>query len=322
MRFWHLLLLAAEAGAVLAEPPEGAAIFRRGDGLSAGIAGTSLVLDGRAVACAGCHGEDGRGPFLVAEGGQPIPPINAAALSRPTAARPAYDAASFARALTEGVASDGRPLASEMPRFRIEAGLADVLFQFLGQLEREQTQGLLPDRMNLALPADKTAGTAALAAMAAFNGGRGFWGRRPVEGSPAFLDLGTVLTGLSARLDEARQARLAGLAKEIPGALLLSETPKPPLPRGRHIVADAGLVGPLAQDLQERGNRLTLLAPPPEAMAWAKARGFGADAAEIWMLTSGTLTILAGQGRGLSLLRAQRAIDQAEPADWLYRYDF
>ena len=316
-------LLVAAAGVAWAGAPDGAAAFRRGEGLSAGIAGTSLVLRDRAVACAGCHGVDGRGPFPASEGGQPIPPINAAALSRPTAVRPGYDAASFARALTEGVASDGRPLAAEMPRFRTEAGMAEALFLFLGQLDRDETRGLLPDRVNLSLPTGEPAHAAALAAMAAFNRGDGFWGRLPVEGSPAFLDLGEVLAGLSARMDEGRQARLAGLAADIPDALLLTEAPEPSsLPRDRHIVADARLVGPLAQTLRERGNRLTLLAPPPEAMAWARAEGLGADAAEIRMLTSGALAILAGQGRGLSRSRARLAIDRAEPADWLRRYDF
>ena len=107
-------LLVAAAGAAWAGAPDGAAAFRRGEGLSAGIAGTSLVLRDRAVACAGCHGVDGRGPFPASEGGQPIPPINAAALSRPTAVRPGYDAASFARALTEGVASDDPERAVEI----------------------------------------------------------------------------------------------------------------------------------------------------------------------------------------------------------------
>lgn len=123
---------AARAGAVLAAAavddssnPLGASLYAHGVGRDGrevgGLLGGELRMRGAAVACANCHGADARG------GGESFvraPDIRWYTLSKSYGAarggggvRPAYDAASFARALRSGIGADGVALDPAMPRF-------------------------------------------------------------------------------------------------------------------------------------------------------------------------------------------------------------
>ena len=79
-----------------------------------------VVLKGGAVACAGCHGVDGRGS---GEAFVRAPDIRWFSLSKPYSARRAgtagtpYDSTSFASALRSGRTARGKPLDPAMPRF-------------------------------------------------------------------------------------------------------------------------------------------------------------------------------------------------------------
>lgn len=85
------------------------------------------------LTCAGCHGADrtGRrspiqdfGPYLA-------PDITADRLASPTAHRPAYDRASLARALQEGVTPGGSRLHHPMPRWRLSSADREALLDYL-----------------------------------------------------------------------------------------------------------------------------------------------------------------------------------------------
>ncbi len=94
--------------------------------------------------CHSCHGRDGLGGV---EGD--VPPIEWSHLSVPSVDRPGYDAQSFHRAVTEGVASDGRQLSRLMPRYALTEPETDTLIGYLGALHAKQRQGVLPERVQI-----------------------------------------------------------------------------------------------------------------------------------------------------------------------------
>jgi ABC-type branched-subunit amino acid transport system substrate-binding protein len=127
-------LLAAQAGA--AQPADGGrAIYLEGRLASGEPVRASVQkgvpLEGAAAACVNCHRRSGLGG---SEGQNAIRPIAGRLLFSSAqselarrwavppgsgAARPAYDRASLARALREGVDPDGRPLDPLMPRYAL-----------------------------------------------------------------------------------------------------------------------------------------------------------------------------------------------------------
>ena len=99
---------------------------------------------GSRQACSGCHGMDGAGNR---EGARSMPAIQWSTLSRPTEKRPAYDPASFARAVTQGHDPFGRELSSLMPRYALPAETLDALVALLGRLGEPRAHGVLPDTL-------------------------------------------------------------------------------------------------------------------------------------------------------------------------------
>lgn len=192
--------------AVLARPGleprvrEGRALYERGstlgvsaEGLGAEAGGEAsrlaaesfgVPLAGGAAACHNCHREPRRGG---GESGIVAPPLAWSRLQLPSAGRPGYDAASFARALRDGLDPAGRPLHALMPRYRLdEAGLA-ALLAWLRSPAAAAAAGVEPRRLRLAavLPVDgplRRAGLAAAASLQAsaqaYNEGGGAYGRR------------------------------------------------------------------------------------------------------------------------------------------------
>jgi hypothetical protein len=83
------------------------------------------------LACASCHGRDGRGR---PEAGVRPANLEWETLTRASAARPAYDAARLVRAITMGIDPAGHPLDPAMPRYRLWREDADDLIAWLQRL--------------------------------------------------------------------------------------------------------------------------------------------------------------------------------------------
>lgn len=117
--------------------------------------GATLVTGGPVrFPCRRCHGRDGEGGT---EGAAPA--ITWDHLVQPTALRPAYDRADFARALREGVAPGGRALAGTMPRYSLPAPALHALATYLDALPEAQTKGVTLDalRLGVLIPPDNAA---------------------------------------------------------------------------------------------------------------------------------------------------------------------
>jgi hypothetical protein len=105
-----------------------------------------------ALACASCHGRDGRGR---PEGGL-VPAdvrrqtlFHALAETRMRPARPPYDVVRLKRAVTMGVDPAGRRLSPLMPRYHLQREDADDLLAFLGRLGTLADPGLAPDALRV-----------------------------------------------------------------------------------------------------------------------------------------------------------------------------
>ncbi|WP_341865003.1 ABC transporter substrate-binding protein [Azotobacter beijerinckii] len=190
-RVWLLAALLGWAGLVgalelTAEEAAGRRLYREGVGAGEtpvearlGPAGTSLPAS--AVPCAGCHGRDGRGR---PEGGIRPPEITWRHL---TSARSAYDEASLARALGEGIDPAGERLDPAMPRFVMSWRDLANLGAYLKRLEEDRDPGLHEARLRLGtlLPsagplaaAGRTVGALLQAALDEFNRAGGVHGRQ------------------------------------------------------------------------------------------------------------------------------------------------
>lgn len=119
------------------------------------------AVDGRQLPCADCHRGSGLGS---SEGGVTTPPITWSALARSRdedqrapyrsrartgQARAAYDAASFARALRDGVDPAGRVLDSPMPRYALGDEDVAALVAYLKTLSRD-APGVTEEAIHLA----------------------------------------------------------------------------------------------------------------------------------------------------------------------------
>jgi mono/diheme cytochrome c family protein len=144
-----------------ASPPmnPGEAIFRDGiAGDGSAVEAThheQLAMRGAAAACANCHRRSGLG---AKEGNTTIPPIAAQYLFRPSAqtadelmvpfidgmrtARQPYTEATLARAIREGIDSEGRPLGYLMPQFALSDADMHALIDYLKTLDRRRAPGV------------------------------------------------------------------------------------------------------------------------------------------------------------------------------------
>lgn len=120
----------------------------RADGSTlAATAQSDVQLPAAAAACANCHRHSGLGG---AESGVRALPVTGKILFSPTPARPAYDAASLRRALTDGVGAGGRRLNATMPRYELQEADAEALFAFLRRLGSDPSPGVTADEIELA----------------------------------------------------------------------------------------------------------------------------------------------------------------------------
>ena len=107
------------------------------------IAGTAVAL-----ACASCHGRDGKGET---EGGSSAPRLTGDALA-------GYDPALFRKALTDNAGADGRRLGPSMPRFDLAEDTAAELLAYLRHAEIDETIGVDVDRIRFGVPPDAVDG--------------------------------------------------------------------------------------------------------------------------------------------------------------------
>ena len=162
-----LVLCAATHRPVVPPSPEGERLYREGEVAP----GQALVaeregatpLEGRAAACVNCHRRSGLG---TVEGRIVIPPITGRYLFHPGERLPpesdathtpssppnraAYDDATVARAIREGIGADGRQLNYLMPRFKLDAAAMASVIAYLKYLSSEHVPGVTQDTLHFA----------------------------------------------------------------------------------------------------------------------------------------------------------------------------
>ena len=166
-RAWHWLAFLLLAASIVprvhagSEPPPdiGQAIYLHGT-LASGKplvarGGGGIRVEGADASCVNCHQRSGLGSR---EGNQTIPPITARYLFHPRAAtyrdldlpyvdgiradREPYTDATLARAIREGLDSEGRPLAYLMPRFSLNETDMAALIAHLKRLDKRKVPGV------------------------------------------------------------------------------------------------------------------------------------------------------------------------------------
>jgi hypothetical protein len=166
-----VLVLHEPAGAGVADlpmrtlaPDTGEAIYRQGvvasGALLEGIreeTGGGLVSKGGDVACVNCHLRSGLGTIST-DRRISIPPITGQYLFQPRVAKPGghdlpyvenvhaghepYTDATLARAIREGIDSEGKPLGFLMPRFRLDDADMQALIAYLKALDPSDVPGV------------------------------------------------------------------------------------------------------------------------------------------------------------------------------------
>ena len=130
-------------------------------------------FEGRDAACVTCHRRSGMGSIEgLLEKTILVPPVAGALLFAPSRfdgsfldpghhyvpneawsralTRPAYDEASFARALREGVDPAGKPLLAPMPRYNLDDAAVADLAAYLRRLSAAPSPGVTADAIHLA----------------------------------------------------------------------------------------------------------------------------------------------------------------------------
>lgn len=304
--------------------------FARGSGV------TALRLPVDMAACARCHGATGGGGR---EGGQPVPPLRAAALHQPRDGRPAFaDDAAVLRAVTEGQGRGGAALAPAMPRYALQPGEAEALLAHLRRVGTDQdlppgvTEGAI--RLGSVVPLSGPAASTGAAIVAGLRAGfadvnarGGVHGRRielqvqdartgvrqalaTWQGEPVFALVG----GLWNEAQQGADALLAQAHLSHVATLVVREE----APRAGDWSAD--LLAPVAL---QRGALAQALAPCPGGARLAVAHGDGAPAAAEseprWLAPQSDLHRALRQGQpgcvGYTLASAP-AVQAALPAGW------
>lgn len=158
--------LAGAAGAQSVDT-DARALFLRGEGAMARLSSADLSLPATTFPCANCHGRDAMGGR---EGTTHVPPIRWSDLAQPTALRPAYDAETLARAISEGIGSSGRDLDAVMPRYRVPAPVLAAMPDLLARIEAEQQAGIGPAVLDLIAPTEARSAAGFRAALDSFDG--------------------------------------------------------------------------------------------------------------------------------------------------------
>jgi mono/diheme cytochrome c family protein len=139
--------LVLSLAALLLLGARGRDIYLRGEGVTAIVSGTEMSAG--IVACANCHGPDGRG---VPEGTVEPPDVRWASLSKPNVERmrPRYDDALLARAVTSGIDAGGNRLSAIMPRYRMSDDDMRALVSYLRSLGEGSDPGITDTSLRIA----------------------------------------------------------------------------------------------------------------------------------------------------------------------------
>ena len=164
-------LAAASAYAPAAQPGAGESIYLRGvlpsgAPLEGKRQATGLTARGADAACVSCHQRSGLGTYEGYNFDVTIPPIAGAYLFHSRKAhtneavlpyvpwmhnnRDPYTDATLARAIREGLDSQGRPLGELMPRFALSDADMDALIEYLKQLGSHPAPGVSERELHFA----------------------------------------------------------------------------------------------------------------------------------------------------------------------------
>lgn len=182
--FGSLGLASSEAGETsvqIEKRLDGQRIYREGvlpSGLAVrGFTYGDIPLSSAQIACENCHRRSG---FGSSEGGKVVPPITGQALfmtresdlqvpfrsrSLRGRGRPAYDLASLATVLRDGIDSGGRQLDPLMPRYEMNDSDIEALSVYLKSLAFELSAGVEESKIHLATIAAKNADASERASM-------------------------------------------------------------------------------------------------------------------------------------------------------------
>lgn len=235
-----LFFLLGSAGLAAAPSLElGRRIYHEGVGadgrtLTARSGVDATALPAAFVACMNCHGVDGRGKT---EAGVTAVDIRWDNLAKPYGAalasgrrRPAYEARSFERALTQGVDAAGQALDAAMPRYALTTEEASALLGYLAHIGRERAEGVTDAAIVLGLrvTADER-GELALRVLNAWseevNGAGGIYRRRVQFVGFGANESPPVFAVLSADLTDAGSAAMLELAQRGVPVLVAGRAP-------------------------------------------------------------------------------------------------
>lgn len=129
----------------------GAQIYLRGVGrapVTAHIAGGSVEMPGKLFPCVNCHKADGLGHL---EGGLRPRDVTWPTLTNASeAGGRGYDAGSLRRAIGEGLDAHGGPLASAMPRYRMDEADLTAIVAYLRTMDEAATPGVTGEDVQVA----------------------------------------------------------------------------------------------------------------------------------------------------------------------------
>jgi hypothetical protein len=246
--------------------------------LTAYLADGETALPASAAACARCHGESGQGGR---EGAVAVPPIDARRLfaggTHDGRVRGAYDDATLIRAITRGVAEDGRPLAAAMPRFPLRSDDLDDLLSYLKRLGSAPEPGVTAHTVTIGVvvaredeasnsqrPTDATV-------------------RRSLDALESHLRAVNAQGGIFQRRIELRHVRAADIARDgdervrdaVFAIVRLRETDEDRAPDSDIPVIDAGAHAPSSEAQAHHPSTFWLYAGPYAEGRAAAARGEG-----------------------------------------------
>jgi hypothetical protein len=128
-----------------------------------GVREAGVRIEGRAAACANCHRRSGigvnegritippiAGKYLMNPGERPMPEAGMQPAGAAIARRERYNDATLARAIREGINSDGKPMSYLMPRFALSDADSATLVEYLRSLSSQPVPGVSHDDLDFA----------------------------------------------------------------------------------------------------------------------------------------------------------------------------
>lgn len=155
---WLLIAGPVSGLELTAQESAGKRIYREGISAAGGalvatVGVQNLKVSGAAVACANCHGPDGKGR---PEGGVRPPEITWRELAKPYGhlhdngrVHPVFDDASFYRVVTEGLDPAGQRLNPAMPRYLLAQSDTAAIAAYLRRIDDDHDPGIHAERLRI-----------------------------------------------------------------------------------------------------------------------------------------------------------------------------